>query len=73
MMLKIRRIKHRLRKFFGYPEDKWARGMGKDGYGRNYGRHRQPMSSDYLTLEEKRMSIRNREDLEDYASYSRRS
>lgn len=26
MTLKIRGIKHKFHKFFGYPEDKWARG-----------------------------------------------
>lgn len=71
MTLKIRRIKHKYHKFFGYPEDKWARGGGRYGYGRTYGRHRQPANYDDLTLEEKRMTVRNREDAGEYDNYSK--
>jgi len=35
--IKIRRIKHKFKKEFGYPEDKWARGGGTHGYARSYG------------------------------------
>ena len=38
MSTKIRKIKHRTKKFFGFPEDKWARGSGKNGYARSYGK-----------------------------------
>lgn len=33
------RKKPKKTKFFGYPEDKWARGYGKNGYARSYGQN----------------------------------
>jgi hypothetical protein len=33
----IKKIKHRGKKFFGYPEDSWARLGGKNGKKRSYG------------------------------------
>jgi len=35
--MKIRKIKHKTRKFFGYPEDSWARLNGRWGKKRSYG------------------------------------
>lgn len=48
-----------------------GKGWGKYGYGRSYGRHRQPANYDDLTLEEKRMTVRNKEDVEEYDNYSK--
>lgn len=36
MKIKIRNI-HKSPKFFGYSDEKWAKGNGKYGYGRSYG------------------------------------
>jgi hypothetical protein len=38
--MKIRKIKRKNRKYFGQPNEKWAKGGGKHGYGRFYGRVR---------------------------------
>ena len=40
MNVKIRKPKSNEKKFFGYPEDKWARGGGRYGYRRSYGRNK---------------------------------
>lgn len=37
MPIKIRKTKHRFPKELGYPDEKWARGGGRRGYGRSYG------------------------------------
>lgn len=38
--IKIRRLKHRWPKELGYPNEKWARGGGKNGYARSYGHYK---------------------------------
>lgn len=38
--MKIRKIKHSTNKFFGFQDEKWARGGGKNGYGGSYGRNK---------------------------------
>lgn len=40
MKIKLRKIVHRFKKFFGFPEDKWARGGGRLGYRRSYGKNK---------------------------------
>ncbi len=37
--MKQRKIKHKTRKFFGYPEDNWARLGGRHGKKRSYGHY----------------------------------
>lgn len=37
MKIKARKIKYRSPKFFGWSDEKWARGGGRNGYKRNYG------------------------------------
>lgn len=36
-MIKIRKIKHKTEKFFGYKDETWARLQGKNGRKRSYG------------------------------------
>lgn len=38
--MKIRKIKHKYGKFFGFPNEKWAKGGGEFGYGGGYGRNK---------------------------------
>ncbi len=40
MTIRIRKIRRKDRKFFGFPDEKWARGGGRHGYGRHYGANR---------------------------------
>jgi hypothetical protein len=47
-------------KFFGYPEDKWARGGGNKGYARAYG-HRSGGPVDGRTRTEHQNAIDRRE------------
>jgi len=55
MKIKIRKIVHKFRKFFGFPEDKWARGGGNRGYGRSYGHGKTGGNNvDHRTRTEKR-------------------
>lgn len=37
--MKIKKIKHKNKKFFGYPEDSYARLGGKNGKKRSYGHY----------------------------------
>lgn len=51
--MKIRKIKHRSPKFFGFSDEKWARGSGRWGYGRHYGKNKHGIAIDHRSKAEK--------------------
>lgn len=59
--MKIRKIKHRFKKFFGFGSEKWSKGS-KYGYGSHYG-HKGNYDCDMRTRVEKQNSI-DRNELE---------
>lgn len=59
--MKIRKIKHKTPKFFGHPEDNWARLGGRHGKKRSYGHFCE--YSDLRTIAEKKNSDERRYEL----------
>lgn len=52
-MNKPRRLKSKTKKYFGEPNEKWARGGGRYGYGGRYGINKYGQSIDNRTKVEK--------------------
>lgn len=66
MPIRIRKISHRSPKFFGFSNEKWARGSGKWGYGRSYGKNKHGIAVDYRSRAEyKNADDRRLEEFED--------
>lgn len=56
--MKQRKIKHKTPKFFGCKDEKWAKGGGRHGYARHYGKNKAPggHNIDHRTKQEKKNS-----------------
>lgn len=61
-MKRVRKIRHKTPKFFGFPNEKWARGGGRYGYGRCYGKNKHGDNVDYRTRAEKLNKIQRSEE-----------
>lgn len=62
MKIKIRKIRRQFRKFFGFSDEKYARGCGTNGYGRCYGANRQGGNHmDNRTIAEKKNDFDRKE------------
>ena len=59
--MKIRKIKRLFSKFFGFKDEKWARGGGKNGYGRCYGASKHGPNVDMRTRAEIRNDLDRKE------------
>ena len=61
---KRRKIRHKWPKFFGWPDEKWAKGGKQYGYGRAYGKNKHGNHVDHRTRAERlnREGIRSDED-----------
>jgi hypothetical protein len=62
-MIRIRKIKYKTRKFFGYAEDSWARLCGRYGKKRSYGHFSGLGNSGGRTVDEIRNADERQDDL----------
>lgn len=63
--VKIGRVKSKAPKYFGEPNEKWARGGGRHGYGRHYGKNKNGVAIDSRSKKEKILVVVFREHCED--------
>ena len=61
MKIKVRKIKHRNKKYFGEHNEKWAKGGGGNGYARMYGRNKYGDPIDHRSRAEKLNALDRKE------------
>lgn len=61
------KIRHKTPKFFGFADEKEARGLGSKGYARSYGQNKHGNNVDHRTVSERRNRVDRRlDEQEDY-------